>query len=133
MFFCFVLPKAICRQKCQNGGSCVRPDVCQCLSAFHGPLCELDVDECATGVHRCTDPASHCVNMAGWYYCACNPGFQSKQQLLYPTVAAAVTPVVLINNDTAAAEGATVVVTGGDPPSNLETTGTAGSMCRGNI
>ncbi|XP_050530475.1 protein kinase C-binding protein NELL2-like isoform X2 [Daktulosphaira vitifoliae] len=103
--------RPICRQKCQNGGSCVSPDVCQCLAAFDGPLCELDVDECATGIHRCTDPSSHCVNMAGWYYCACNPGFQSKQ--LYPTT---------IINDT--------IITG---LSNVETTTWSpniGSMCR---
>ncbi|XP_050437668.1 protein kinase C-binding protein NELL2-like isoform X2 [Adelges cooleyi] len=78
--------RPICRQNCLNGGVCQSPDVCSCPAAFEGPACELDVDECATGVHGCIDSSSHCVNMAGWYYCACNPGYQSI--VMYPTASA---------------------------------------------
>lgn len=57
--------------------------MCSCPIAFEGPACELDVDECATGMHGCQGPSSHCVNMAGWYYCACSPGYQNV--IMYPT------------------------------------------------
>jgi len=73
---------AVCQQKCLNGGVCTRPDVCSCPNAFEGPACELDVDECATGAHGCLGPSSRCVNMAGWYYCACSPGYQNV--VMYP-------------------------------------------------
>lgn len=73
---------AVCQQKCLNGGVCTRPDVCSCPNAFEGPACELDVDECTTGAHGCLGPSSRCVNMAGWYYCACSPGYQNV--IMYP-------------------------------------------------
>jgi len=76
---------AVCQQKCLNGGVCARPDVCSCPNAFEGPACELDVDECATGAHGCLGPSSRCVNMAGWYYCACSPGYQNV--IMYPASA----------------------------------------------
>eukprot|EP01047_Picozoa_sp_COSAG01_P035158 COSAG01_NODE_2677_length_7264_cov_2.780321_2_plen_335_part_00 len=56
-----------CRLACARGGSCFAPSggdaaaaaaahggdhrptaSCQCVSAWHGPLCDVDVDECAT-------------------------------------------------------------------------------------
>lgn len=75
----------MCHQKCLNGGVCTRPDVCSCPNAFEGPACELDVDECTTGAHGCLGPSSRCVNMAGWYYCACSPGYQNV--IMYPASA----------------------------------------------
>lgn len=80
---------AVCQQKCLNGGVCTRPDVCTCPNAFEGPACELDVDECATGTHGCLGPSSRCVNMAGWYYCACSPGYQNV--IMYPTTSTDIT------------------------------------------
>uniref|UniRef100_A0A2H8TIY4 Protein kinase C-binding protein NELL1 n=1 Tax=Melanaphis sacchari TaxID=742174 RepID=A0A2H8TIY4_9HEMI len=77
--------RPICQQKCLNGGVCTRPNVCSCPNAFEGPACELDVDECTTGAHGCLGPSSRCVNMAGWYYCACSPGYQNV--VMYPTSA----------------------------------------------
>lgn len=77
---------AVCRQQCLNGGMCTRPNVCACPNAFEGPTCELDVDECATGAHGCLGPSSRCVNMAGWYYCACSPGYQNV--IMYPIATA---------------------------------------------
>ncbi|XP_022172901.1 protein kinase C-binding protein NELL1-like isoform X4 [Myzus persicae] len=77
--------RPVCHQKCLNGGVCTRPDVCSCPNAFEGPACELDVDECTTGAHGCLGPSSRCVNMAGWYYCACSPGYQNV--IMYPASA----------------------------------------------
>lgn len=82
---------AVCRQQCLNGGMCTRPNVCTCPNAFEGPACELDVDECATGAHGCLGPSSRCVNMAGWYYCACSPGYQNV--IMYPIATAFSEPV----------------------------------------
>lgn len=81
----------MCQQKCLNGGVCTRPDVCSCPNAFEGPACELDVDECTTGAHGCLGPSSRCVNMAGWYYCACSPGYQNV--IIYPASADIATTV----------------------------------------
>lgn len=87
--FCFASRVAICQQKCLNGGVCTRPNVCSCSNAFEGPACERDVDECATGAHGCLGPTSRCVNMAGWYYCACSPGYQNV--IIYPATSMSVT------------------------------------------
>lgn len=55
---------------------CKSPAKCSCPNGYTGPSCERDLDECATNSHRCTD-ASVCVNMIGWYYCECKPGYRS--------------------------------------------------------
>lgn len=52
------------------------PNQCSCREGYVGPNCELDLDECATGVHQCHD-TSVCVNMPGWYYCKCKPGYRT--------------------------------------------------------
>lgn len=67
----------VCKQSCQNGGECVSPGVCQCRTGYHGHSCELDFDECAAGMHACQH-GSMCVNMPGWYYCTCRPGYRSN-------------------------------------------------------
>ncbi|XP_060564261.1 delta and Notch-like epidermal growth factor-related receptor [Ruditapes philippinarum] len=33
----------ICYQSCQNGGTCIRPNTCQCTSSFKGPHCETKI------------------------------------------------------------------------------------------
>ncbi|XP_025418188.1 protein kinase C-binding protein NELL1-like isoform X2 [Sipha flava] len=90
--------RPVCQQKCLNGGVCARPGECSCPNAFEGPACELDVDECATGAHGCLGPSSRCVNMAGWYYCACSPGYQSVI-MTYPASSAAVATTAAPAND----------------------------------
>jgi len=42
-----------------------------------GESCELDLDECASGTHRCPPDAARCVNMPGWYYCRCRAGYRA--------------------------------------------------------
>ncbi|XP_014616550.1 PREDICTED: protein kinase C-binding protein NELL1-like isoform X3 [Polistes canadensis] len=68
--------KPICNQTCQNGGECVAPGRCSCRRGYIGNSCELDLDECASDLHRCHESSS-CFNMPGWYYCRCKPGYRS--------------------------------------------------------
>ncbi|XP_069969926.1 protein kinase C-binding protein NELL1 isoform X2 [Penaeus vannamei] len=68
--------KPLCNATCENGGICVAPGVCECRRGFKGQACELDVDECSLGLHRC-HPNSRCVNLPGWYTCHCLPGYTS--------------------------------------------------------
>ncbi|CAH1159443.1 unnamed protein product [Phaedon cochleariae] len=67
----------VCNQKCLNGGACSSPGRCACANGYTGNSCELDLDECATNSHRCTN-SSECVNMIGWYYCQCKEGFNNS-------------------------------------------------------
>ncbi|KYM83336.1 Protein kinase C-binding protein NELL1 [Atta colombica] len=67
---------AMCNQTCQNGGECVTPGRCSCRRGYIGNSCELDLDECASDLHRCHQ-SSTCFNMPGWYYCRCKPGYRS--------------------------------------------------------
>ncbi|XP_034181764.2 protein kinase C-binding protein NELL1 isoform X7 [Osmia lignaria lignaria] len=67
---------AVCNQTCQNGGECVAPGKCSCRRGYIGNSCELDLDECASDLHRCHQ-SSTCFNMPGWYYCRCKPGYRS--------------------------------------------------------
>ncbi|KAK6617717.1 hypothetical protein RUM43_013945 [Polyplax serrata] len=66
----------ICESPCLNGGKCVSPGVCSCRRGYQGVNCEQDLDECATDLHGCHH-TSICVNMPGWYYCRCKPGYRS--------------------------------------------------------
>ncbi|CAH1106288.1 unnamed protein product [Psylliodes chrysocephalus] len=66
----------VCKHKCINGGVCTSPGKCSCPQGYTGHSCELDLDECATDTHRCTN-ASICVNMIGWYYCKCKNGYKN--------------------------------------------------------
>uniref|UniRef100_A0A1B6DC00 Protein kinase C-binding protein NELL2 n=1 Tax=Clastoptera arizonana TaxID=38151 RepID=A0A1B6DC00_9HEMI len=66
----------VCSQKCLNGGECVKPGECLCRRGYRGDSCEHDVDECKMNLHEC-QPSAVCVNMLGWYYCRCKPGYKS--------------------------------------------------------
>ncbi|XP_057341580.1 protein kinase C-binding protein NELL1-like isoform X2 [Microplitis mediator] len=68
--------KPVCNQTCQNGGECIAPGKCSCRRGYIGNSCELDLDECASDLHRCHH-SSTCFNMPGWYYCRCKPGYRS--------------------------------------------------------
>ncbi|KFB38252.1 AGAP010335-PA-like protein [Anopheles sinensis] len=69
--------KPVCNQTCLNGGECRAPGICSCRPGYVGDSCERDLDECATGLHRCKE-TTDCVNMPGWYFCKCKPGFETK-------------------------------------------------------
>lgn len=68
---------AVCNQTCLNGGQCTRPGYCACRNGYIGESCEQDLDECAAGLHTCKS-YSYCVNMPGWYYCKCKPGYETN-------------------------------------------------------
>ncbi|XP_035662918.1 protein kinase C-binding protein NELL2-like isoform X2 [Branchiostoma floridae] len=67
----------VCTTPCENGGLCIAPDYCSCPAGFTGKACETDIDECAAG-NPCPDH-SDCVNLPGWYFCQCKPGYKSKR------------------------------------------------------
>uniref|UniRef100_A0A336MBC7 CSON008848 protein n=1 Tax=Culicoides sonorensis TaxID=179676 RepID=A0A336MBC7_CULSO len=69
--------KPVCNQTCLNGGLCSAPGICSCRAGYIGTSCERDLDECATGLHQCKN-STICINMPGWYYCKCKPGFITK-------------------------------------------------------
>ncbi|XP_055381726.1 protein kinase C-binding protein NELL1-like isoform X2 [Condylostylus longicornis] len=66
----------VCNQTCLHGGQCYKPNECSCWLGFIGESCEQDLDECDTGQHSCKN-SSECVNMPGWYFCKCKPGYHS--------------------------------------------------------
>ncbi|XP_066158226.1 protein kinase C-binding protein NELL2-like isoform X2 [Euwallacea fornicatus] len=68
----------ICEPGCLNGGVCTKPGQCKCPGGYTGSSCERDLDECSTNAHRCTN-SSICINMVGWYYCKCKPGYEGPQ------------------------------------------------------
>ncbi|XP_064488936.1 protein kinase C-binding protein NELL2-like isoform X2 [Ornithodoros turicata] len=68
----------ICNHPCLNGGKCVAPGTCSCRRGYKGTSCEIDVDECKGKLHHC-HINSNCVNMPGWYYCECHPGYRSNK------------------------------------------------------
>nr|XP_033771272.1 epidermal growth factor-like protein 8 [Geotrypetes seraphini] len=82
--------QALCHKPCRNGGSCSRPNVCLCRPGWGGKYCQIDVDECRTPIHSCSQ---QCVNTPGSYHCACHPGFslgadgKSCQELPTPSPA----------------------------------------------
>ena len=45
----YIVYTAICTQECQNGGTCIAPDVCQCTEFLGGAVCTLrkfDINLC---------------------------------------------------------------------------------------
>ncbi|XP_042334015.1 epidermal growth factor-like protein 7 [Sceloporus undulatus] len=66
----------VCQPPCQNGGTCSLPNQCSCPSGWTGSCCQTDVDECAGGRHGCSEV---CLNVAGSYRCACQPGYELQE------------------------------------------------------
>ncbi|XP_005987460.1 epidermal growth factor-like protein 7 isoform X2 [Latimeria chalumnae] len=62
----------VCIKPCQNGGTCSKPNRCDCPPGWNGKHCQTDVDECSNGSHDC---AQHCLNTAGSYHCECWDGY----------------------------------------------------------
>lgn len=65
--------KPICDDGCENGGTCIGPNICRCPDEFNGLRCNLDINECKAGNHECQQI---CVNTHGGYTCKCYDGFQ---------------------------------------------------------
>lgn len=72
----YLIPLGVCSGPCLNGGSCIGGG-CECRPGYTGHYCQRDLDECASGLHSCSNSSMRCVNMPGWYYCTCAQGYVS--------------------------------------------------------
>ncbi|KAJ3612564.1 hypothetical protein NHX12_020835, partial [Muraenolepis orangiensis] len=70
-------PGSMCDGLCQNGGSCMSPDLCVCPQGYTGKRCETDIDECSDGFVQC-DSRANCINLPGWYHCECRDGYHDN-------------------------------------------------------
>ncbi|XP_073249943.1 uncharacterized protein [Porites lutea] len=62
--------------RCENNATCQTGFTdkgfrCLCTAGFEGNYCEIDVDECASGTHKC-GANTICTNNKGSYNCTCN-------------------------------------------------------------
>ncbi|PIO33314.1 hypothetical protein AB205_0010530, partial [Aquarana catesbeiana] len=64
--------EAVCRKPCQNGGTCIKPNMCRCPAAWGGRYCHVDIDECRRPSQYCPQI---CVNTRGGYRCECHAGY----------------------------------------------------------
>ncbi|KAM4663183.1 epidermal growth factor-like protein 7 [Discoglossus pictus] len=65
--------KVSCQLPCLNGGVCSGVNKCDCPAGWSGNYCQTDVDECTSGVQKCTQ---RCINTPGSFQCECLEGFQ---------------------------------------------------------
>ncbi|XP_068106398.1 epidermal growth factor-like protein 8 [Hyperolius riggenbachi] len=68
--------EAVCRKPCQNGGTCIKPNMCRCPAGWGGRYCHVDIDECRRPSRYCSQL---CVNTRGSYNCACNAGYTLEE------------------------------------------------------
>ncbi|XP_053545135.1 epidermal growth factor-like protein 8 [Bombina bombina] len=64
--------EAVCYKPCQNGGTCIKPNMCRCSTGWGGRYCHVDIDECRRPSHPCSQL---CINTRGSFRCDCRPGF----------------------------------------------------------
>ncbi|XP_063791818.1 epidermal growth factor-like protein 8 [Pseudophryne corroboree] len=64
--------EAVCHKPCQNGGTCIKPNMCRCAPGWGGRHCHVDIDECRRPSRYCPQL---CVNTRGSYRCECNAGY----------------------------------------------------------
>ncbi|CAH1777824.1 unnamed protein product, partial [Owenia fusiformis] len=57
---------------CFNGGTCIRPNHCTCVTGYASPSC-TDIDECSIRNGGCDHT---CANTAGSYACSCRSGYR---------------------------------------------------------
>ena len=57
---------ATCTKVCENGGSCIGPDVCQCATGWAGPDCTSPMCAVACAAKQVCAGANRCVCKPGW-------------------------------------------------------------------
>ena len=71
----------VCGQSlCVNNGTCEdewNSFKCRCTNGFDGHLCDVNVDDCATG-QECHN-GGVCIDGIAMYSCQCTPGFAGSQ------------------------------------------------------
>ncbi|XP_025084650.1 fibrillin-1-like isoform X2 [Pomacea canaliculata] len=60
--------------ECRGRGTCNKVHGCMCQTAWTGPTCTTDVDECKALPNACP-PGWICTNTNGSYKCDCPPGY----------------------------------------------------------
>ena len=68
---CYDGYQLINNQNCSGSKSCVLHIIVRLLMMFH----VLDIDECTTGTHNCTQN-QRCINSPGFYVCECAIGYE---------------------------------------------------------
>ncbi|XP_022101273.1 fibrillin-1-like [Acanthaster planci] len=66
----------ICSPSCHpTRGRCVRPNVCQCNTGYHGRTCSYDINECMRKSKAYPQCDHICINTVGSYRCECHSGY----------------------------------------------------------
>ncbi|XP_063287580.1 epidermal growth factor-like protein 8 [Pelobates fuscus] len=68
--------EAVCRKPCQNGGTCIKPNMCRCRAGWGGRHCHVDIDECRRPNEVCPQ---RCINTRGSFHCECHSGFTLEE------------------------------------------------------
>ncbi|XP_065928964.1 epidermal growth factor-like protein 7 isoform X2 [Magallana gigas] len=73
----FVTISAICSPACQNGGTCVQPNVCSCAPGWNGTFCESPLSACKP-LAAPTNGQINCGDTNIFYQCTaqCNSGYE---------------------------------------------------------
>ncbi|XP_073249942.1 uncharacterized protein [Porites lutea] len=76
--------------RCENNATCQTGFTdkgyrCLCTAGFEGNYCEIDVDECASGTHKC-GAETNCTNNKGSYNCTCNLGYYGDAENCEPVL-----------------------------------------------
>ncbi|KAH9523886.1 hypothetical protein Btru_047324 [Bulinus truncatus] len=71
-----------CSKKCicSLNSNCNKTNgLCYCKAGWNGTNCDLDINECDSGTHKCNvSKHERCVNIQGSYDCVCSSGYANK-------------------------------------------------------
>ena len=70
---------------CMHGGECTDLEPpshdfhCECPLGYTGDVCEINVNECTTGLHTCNLPSEACIDTFGSFQCVCAVGYERSE------------------------------------------------------